>query len=546
MSGAMSGATVRADVPHAACRIAHAPLTTIQTCLLRSMESAEADLRGGNRLVCERGIGATEAVVRLCLAGDRGASRTGSSVIVVPHITASQWAERMGAYGPEASTTFVGTACEVHALAVACRGRVRPPALIAVTDKVFGALACRLGDIFHEGDSALFSRVVLDDMPALSVKFVPPDVTATWWWACMGPDPPREYRRSLPEPIRDLMSAPEAELSGRTVWCDDDRVMRGAERPEDMFRHGDDEEAVQRVVDAARPINTSDTARLVAASADVDPRGAAGLIGCVPVNNPAWRGWRDDGDRCCPVCLSGPEEALENAPETLRVRTRCCGREFCAVCMAKTVVSRSDQGMLPSCPNCRDLFGGCLETCDAVLVTRDPQIPGAVVDTRPHGTGALRLFDDIVCDAVSGAIRDPSARVIVVATKSGISALSLNPRFLMACLAPPSSGFETLSGNAGAVAAALARHREGRRRVLCIPSDGRGLAGIRMPWVTHICLLDCYGLAKHWIRRTAASPIDRSLLRIRGGSEVRKRRVVVHRIVPARFLVGRRVSARDL
>jgi len=60
------------------------------------------------------------------------------------------------------------------------------------------------------------------------------------------------------------------------------------------------------------------------------------------------RVFRDGGDKCFPIYLQGFEEVADDGVESgpqkagvrsvLMVRSRCCGREFCAACLTKNIV----------------------------------------------------------------------------------------------------------------------------------------------------------------------------------------------------------------
>ena len=240
------------------------------------------------------------------------------------------------------------------------------------------------------------------------------------------------------------------------------------------------------------------------------------------------------------MCFASPGEG--GGGVSLRARTRCCGREFCAECLAKSIVCRADMGLPPSCPQCRDGLGACLEVCDPLVVRRR----GGGHETTVGQEGKLRRalpFDQTLRGVLREALERPVSRVLVVASPSDFRSLLRCPMFLRACVDGGSRGFEVLRGSSGGAAARLYRFASGSTRVMLVEGGQRKEFGVKMPWVTHVVMLDSHCRSSHWVSRTGAS-CSRSAVgegSARGDSGSRSV-VTVRRIVPAKQLIGRSVA----
>lgn len=489
----------------------------------------------------------TEAILRMCL--DRGAS-SGASIVVVSHLAARQAKRRLAALDPPGTAAAaVTTTRELDAFME--RWPSDSLALCVVTDTFYGRLLEAVADRRDPDrrdpdrrDPDAFRRAIFDDAWSLAIPGCR-DPMAPVAWSVIGSEP--VYGGSTSRGFLGRSLDMGSSVDG-TVWCDDVRVSTGPAPGEGMFRYPRDGGGsssgwegggpVERSVDPCRPSCPLDTAlTLIDAEAD-DPHCASRLAGTVRATMPGWRGFREGGDRCCPICLLGPDEVACEAPSeapseapreapreapsearahtpaaraargVLRVRSRCCGREFCAGCLARNIVSRAGRGLPPSCPQCRDPLGGCLETCDPVVVVRvaSPGRAATVLPDTGPGTRPLKSVEEAVTDAVNDALAKEGTRLLVVASPRGLRDITRTPWFERSALRW--GGLERLAGNPSAVDAGLERFRLGERRLMVVRGGARKVAGVRMPWVTHILLLDCYCPSKFWARMTGASPID--------------------------------------
>jgi hypothetical protein len=552
------------------------PLTRLQEGLASAMAELEsaatrqrsAFARRRLRVVCERGIGVTEVLLRMCLRREAAA---GASVVVVSHLAARQAKRRLAVLDPAgAMSAAVTTKRELDAFASRRCSGGRPDGslgLCLVTDTFYGRLFESLAGLASGGSRGfpppdVFRRAVFDDAWSLSIPGCR-DPMAPVAWTVIGCEPVFGGATSRGFLGRALNMG--SSVDG-TVWCDDLRVSVGPAPAEGMFRYpggGEPGGPVERSVEACRPSSPLDTALTMIESAADDPHGASRLAGSVRVTRPGWRGFREGGDRCCPVCLQSPEEAVEETGaaaergvdaavqggregplprSVLRVRTRCCGREFCAACLAKTIVSRAGRGQQPSCPHCRDALGGCLETCDPVVVGAGGRDAPASPSAK---TGSPQAPLKAVSEAVSGAVDDAlaslGARLLVVASPRGVSDITRSRWFERA--AARWGGLERLAGNPAAVDAGLERFRLGERRIMVVRGGARKVAAVRMPWVTHILLLDCYCPSKFWARMTGASPIDTHVRR--SLSATFSEPLKIKRVLPFRYFLGWARRARE-
>ena len=491
------------------------------------------------QLVCARGIGVTETIVRMCASPDQGSGVVGGSLVVFPHVLAEQIKDALRRADPAGlGTTLVTNATELGACASLARRRKSgeaPPGVVhAVTDTFFRKMIDRLEDINHDllapPGARLFWRAAFDDARSLVIPSCSAPI-ASVVWTVVGPDAPSSWLAGARQGqdrskgfLGRRLTVPADPAAGATVWCDGVAVSTDPELVPKMFGRDSGPSAadVDRSLVPWRPSGVVDTARIVADSSHHDPIGTSALVGTLGSFAAAWpsfRGWREGGDRSCPICLCEPAESLDDSGGTavLRVRTVCCGREFCAGCFAKSLVSRADRGLAPSCPHCRDTLGACLETCEPVIVTRDAST-GELATSAPGPGGRLagvKTFDETVALAITEALEDGEARVLVVAPPAS-SGFSRTDWFSRAC-----GGFEVLSGSSSRVSKALERYRTGLSRVMVVESGPLKELGVRMPWVTHVLMIDCFEKSTHWLMRTAASPIEKTLQSAGGGGSRR-------------------------
>jgi len=215
-------------------------------------------------------------------------------------------------------------------------------------------------------------------------------------------------------------------------------------------------------------------------------------------------------------------------------------------------VSRVYQGLPPSCPQCRDSLGACLETCIPLMVRRDFGVASsaAVATAAPTTTApptasrlaGIKTFERTVAAAVREALGESAeSRVLVVAAPGRADALCRSGWLAVAC--EPGGMFERLAGSSACVHKALERFRSGSRRVMVVEGGATNEVGVRMPWVTHVVMLDERCRSTHWVMRTSASPVGIGGASIdsgcgQGGGN---RTVVVKRVVPAALMLGKRI-----
>lgn len=506
----------------------------MQTCIMEAMAAKEAsgakypDCLESFKLVCRRGIGATCAALMLCARKPGG----GPSLFVVPRASAEQTRRAMQSISPasagarHASWAAVTTTSELEGWAKSVsEGLFAPDGVVVVTDSFYKRLA-----LIAPADT-VFSRAVFDDAYALDIPGCPrPRARAAW--AVVG------YEMVYGEPGRRgfLGGLLKTEPSGNAVWCSECAVTADHETAKRMFRapYGP---PVDRLVVAWRPDSPAETASIVLEKSSEDPRGASGLIGCVDTRVEGWKGWKESGDRCCPVCLAEPAEAAAERGARLRVRTRCCGKEFCAECLSSALVARAEMGLAPSCPQCRDCLGACLEACDPVLVDE----AGEPVAGASGALVGVKTFEETIAGLVRDALACAGSRVVVVVSPHAAGSARHDAWIRRACGGPDGArGFERLTGTARDMRGALSRFEAGTSRVLVVESGPRKEYGLRMPWVTHVVMTDCFSRSSHWVMRTSASHIESSLRKrsspAGGGCPPPLK---VRRMVPARYVLGR-------
>lgn len=514
--------------------------TTMQTCIMEAMVSKEASrakeaprAKGDGavdsfKLVCRRGIGASFAAMLLC-------SRGGPCLFVVPRVSGEQARRAVLALDPEmARSAVVTTTRELDAWAARAASGGFREGLAVVTDSFYRRLLKRSGGLE-------FRRAVFDDAHALRIPCCPqPRAGAAW--ALMGHDV--VYGEPGPRGFLGRLLKTDSSKCGNAVWCSECAVTEECETAARMFRSPYGQGVDRRVV-AWRPDSPTETACVVLEKAAADPAGASGLVGCVDTRLEGWTGWREGGDRCCPVCLTEPGEhggpggpgGLDGGGARLRVRSRCCGKEFCAECLATALVARAERGLPPSCPQCRDCLGACLETCDPLVIdAAGDAVPGA-----RSALAGVKTFEETAEGLVREALGIAGSRVLVVVSPHNAQSMCQAPWMRRACASPGGDiGIERLSGSCRDHHRTLARFEAGDTRVLVVESGPRNEYGVRMPWVTHVVMTDCFSRSSHWVMRTSAAHIDSSLRKRSQGGDggPPPRPLKVRRMVPARYVLG--------
>jgi hypothetical protein len=109
---------------------------------------------------------------------------------------------------------------------------------------------------------------------------------------------------------------------------------------------------------------------------------------------------------------------------------------------------------------------------------------------------------EAITEAVNDALASEGARLLVVASPKGVKDITKSCWFERAALRW--RGLERLAGNPAAVVAGMERFTLGERRLMVVRGGARKVAGVMMPRVTHILLLDYYCPSKFWVRMTGA------------------------------------------